>query len=93
MDSRPPAAERVLVRYDGRVQGVGFRFTVIELARRLGLSGYVRNLADGAVEVVAEGPPAHLDRLLAGIASSRLSRYIVSVHPSRGPARDFTIRY
>jgi acylphosphatase len=51
----------VLVR--GRVQGVGFRWHVREAARRLGLSGWVRNRGDGSVEVAAEGSDEQL-RLL-----------------------------
>lgn len=55
------AARRYLVR--GRVQGVGFRFFVEDVALREGLRGYVRNLPDGRVEVVAEGDPDALTRL------------------------------
>jgi acylphosphatase len=53
------------VRYivSGRVQGVGFRWFVMREATRLDLAGYVRNLPDGSVEVVAEGPPAGLASL------------------------------
>lgn len=51
------------VRVTGIVQGVGFRWFVRERARRLGLDGWVRNLPDGSVEVVAAGPDAELDRL------------------------------
>ena len=46
----------------GRVQGVGFRYFVARSARGLGLSGYVRNLPDGTVEVAASGNRASLGR-------------------------------
>jgi acylphosphatase len=48
------------VLVSGVVQGVGFRWFVRERARRLGLSGWVRNRADGTVEVVAAGDPSQL---------------------------------
>ncbi len=49
----------------GRVQGVGYRYFVARAARGLGLSGYVRNLPDGTVEVAASGDRAVLDSLVA----------------------------
>lgn len=52
---------RWLVR--GRVQGVGFRWFVWREAERLGLGGFARNLRDGTVEVVSQGPDEALDRL------------------------------
>jgi acylphosphatase len=51
------------VRIQGIVQGVGFRYSTVHQARRLGLYGYVRNLWDGTVEVVAEGPEEQLRQL------------------------------
>jgi acylphosphatase len=54
---------RAIVR--GQVQGVGFRMWAQRRARMLGLSGYVRNLADGSVEVVGEGSRETLEQLLA----------------------------
>ena len=51
------------VRISGRVQGVGFRWFVREEARRLGLSGWVANLATGQVEVRAGGESSSLERL------------------------------
>lgn len=51
------------LRVRGRVQGVGFRWWTHREAARLGLTGTVRNLADGSVEVMARGPDDALDRL------------------------------
>jgi acylphosphatase len=52
---RMTIARRFVVR--GRVQGVGFRYFTIRAARSLGVTGTVRNLADGTVEAIAEGRP------------------------------------
>jgi len=49
---------RAHVRLNGRVQGVGFRYTTADEARRRRLTGWVRNLESGAVEAVFEGPHA-----------------------------------
>lgn len=56
--------ERLTAVVRGEVQGVGFRFFVTRQANALRLRGYVRNRADGGVEVVAEGPRVSLERLL-----------------------------
>lgn len=54
-------AQRFVVT--GRVQGVGYRYFVLQEAQRLGLAGFTRNLPDGSVEVVAEGDDAALAAL------------------------------
>ncbi|HEX5438197.1 MAG TPA: acylphosphatase [Gemmatimonadaceae bacterium] len=52
------------VEVSGMVQGVGFRWFTVQAARRLGVGGWVRNRADGTVEIVASGTQADLDRFL-----------------------------
>lgn len=56
---------RLHARICGRVQGVGYRATTLDEARRLGLAGWVRNRVDGSVEVMAEGTKPKLELLLA----------------------------
>lgn len=57
-------AARITALVSGQVQGVGYRAFVRQQARDLGVAGYAENLADGRVEVVAEGHRADLDLLL-----------------------------
>jgi acylphosphatase len=79
--------QRVTVFYSGRVQGVGFRATVRYLARGYDVTGTVRNLPDGRVELVAEGAKAELAAFLEGIATSELSSYIAARPQTWGPAQ------
>jgi acylphosphatase len=60
----PRNVERLHAVVRGEVQGVGFRYFLVDSARPLGLRGWVRNLPDGAVELVAEGDRPKLERLL-----------------------------
>jgi acylphosphatase len=69
---------RVTVFYSGRVQGIGFRATVRQLACGYEVNGSVRNLPDGRVELVAEGTKNELEAFLEGIATSDLSGYIAA---------------
>ena len=69
-------ARRVL--YSGRVQGVGFRYTARRMAQQHAVTGFVRNLDDGRVELVAEGAPSEIDRLLAEILEA-MTGYIRDV--------------
>ncbi|MCH5334142.1 MAG: acylphosphatase [Agathobacter sp.] len=48
----------------GRVQGVGFRYYSVNKARQLGLTGWVRNLGDGSVEMEVQGPEEKIDELI-----------------------------
>ena len=56
---------RVYLRIEGRVQGVYFRASTVSEARRLRLTGWVRNSPDGSVEAVAEGEQAQIEELIA----------------------------
>lgn len=58
---------RLHARVEGRVQGVGFRYFVLDNAQPLGITGWVRNRWDGTVEVLAEGTRVDLDKLLGTI--------------------------
>ena len=55
------------VVYRGRVQGVGFRWTAQRIAQRFDVTGFVKNLADGSVKLVAEGSASELDGFFAAI--------------------------
>lgn len=70
----------VIVR--GRVQGVGFRFETRAQARRLGVAGWVRNLADGSVEALVEGEAAAVDALLAWMEHGAAGAAVTSLDTS-----------
>ena len=74
--STEPARPRTLEAHvSGSVQGVGFRFFVMQEARRLGLAGRVRNLPDGRVEVRARGEQGALEQLVLALRQGpRLAR-------------------
>lgn len=65
--SATPIRRHIL--FHGAVQGVGFRYTTASIARRHPVVGFVRNLPNGSVELVAEAFPSVLDQFLADIAS------------------------
>jgi len=87
--------ERVTVLYFGRVQGIGFRVTARHLACGYDVTGTVRNLPDGRVELIAEGERAEVTAFLTGIAESELSGFIAKQHetwqPAQGNLRGFAI--
>ena len=69
------AATRYTVHFSGRVQGVGFRYTAERKASGYNIAGYVQNLSDGRVKLVAEGEPAELDRYVEELAE-RMGEFI-----------------
>lgn len=83
------------VLYSGRVQGVGFRYTVNDLAAGFAVTGFVRNLPNGSVELVAEGDVDQVAALLAAVAD-RMADYIRRAQEQDQPFgeyKDFTIRH
>lgn len=80
----------------GRVQGVGMRATVADLAPDHGITGWVRNLSDGRVEIMAEGSAANLERFIASL-EQQMSGYISdiqkNVEPATGEWKYFSVRH
>lgn len=74
--------KRLLARIEGRVQGVGFRAFTSRHGQRLCLDGSVRNLPDGAVEVIAEGPNERLNELLTCVRCGPSNAVVTSVEAS-----------
>lgn len=81
----------------GLVQGVGFRYYVIQVAKEYHLKGWVRNLYDGRVEVLAEGPHDDLNRLLGDLRRGPISANVTDVDyeitNARGEFDGFYVRY
>ena len=85
------------VVYEGRVQGVGFRATTHAIATGFSVTGFVENLDDGTVRVVALGEPSEVDRFLAAIdrefAEKVRGRSISELPPDSSEPSGFAIRY
>ncbi|MDR3343196.1 MAG: acylphosphatase [Treponema sp.] len=81
----------------GRVQGVGFRYSCRNEARRIGLSGWVRNTPDGDVEVWAEGSKEKQERFRAwlrqGPPGARVDSFHYEPQHPTGTYRDFFVTY
>ena len=83
------------ILFEGEVQFVGFRYTARLLARKHGLSGWVKNLPDGRVEVEIQGPVTGLRRFLIGIKSQphiHVARYTITVIEPDPDERRFSVR-
>ena len=89
--------ERLEAIVHGRVQMVMYRDYVKRYARRLGLVGYVRNLIDSTVEIVAEGPRVSLEKLVKHMETGSFLSHVDSVdaeyYPIKGGLKSFDIRY
>jgi acylphosphatase len=77
---------RLHVLIDGRVQGVGFRYFVLEKANLLKIGGWVRNTSDGQVEVTAEGNKDSLDKLFNYLKRGPNMAYVTDIQQTWLPA-------
>ncbi len=88
--------QRKMVYFSGRVQGVGFRYTTRNIAMRYNVQGFVRNLPDGRVELVIEGPSDETDNVLEDLRR-KMSGFIHKVEavaaPATGEFEQFYIRH
>lgn len=80
---------RRIVYFSGRVQGVGFRYTTQRIATGFAVSGYVQNLSDGRVKVVAEGTSEEMVAFLADIQSTMRQNIDDSVSETAAPTGEF----
>ena len=89
-------SKRLHATVHGRVQGVGFRYFVLECANRLELTGWTRNRFNGTVEVVAEGPQEKLENLVVdlqrGSRSSNVTLVDSEISAATGEFGRFNIR-
>ena len=90
------APRRVHLRITGLVQGVSYRASTVDQARRLGVVGWVRNLPSGEVEAIAEASPDVIDRLVAwcmrGPSEAEVEGVEVKDIPSDSPLTGFEVR-
>jgi acylphosphatase len=89
IDSHEPTGRsigRIEATVRGRVQGVGFRYYLLRIASRHGLSGWVSNESDGTVRCVVEGPQDELDRIEEFLRSGPPGAIVEAVHAVRMPA-------
>jgi acylphosphatase len=87
---------RKRVNFQGYVQGVGFRYTAIMISRHFKVTGYVKNMPDGSVELVAEGDEFEIDSFIDEIKSRKtmnISSVSIQDEPDLGEFTEFTVAY
>lgn len=89
--------KRVYLLIEGRVQGVFFRTTARDVARRLGVKGWIRNRWDGKVELILEGDEDRVNKMIdwchQGPPGALVSGVEIKPQPFKGEFNSFTIRY
>jgi acylphosphatase len=85
----PGDLERRRGVFSGNVQGVGFRFTTLRVAGRHPVTGYVKNLRTGDVELVAEGRPDDLRRFLADVEQAMFGHIAEARQEAAAPTGEF----
>ncbi len=87
--------KRLVVK--GRVQGVGFRFYIIRLSENFNVAGYVRNILDDGVEIVAEGSPEQVESFITlaarGPSGSRVVEVKTYQEQPQGSYKSFGVQY
>ena len=90
------SVKRVQVTIHGDVQGVGYRYTAIEIARDLGLTGWTKNDPDGSVEIIAEGEKENLQNLITwakkGPPLARIDRIEEEWQEATGEFDEFDVK-
>lgn len=84
---------RVHLEISGLVQGVGFRWFALERARTLGVAGWVRNRADGRVEIAAEGPDERIDTFIGELRTGPRGARVSNVRLLDDPGADLPVPF
>ncbi|MDF0534271.1 acylphosphatase [Shewanella yunxiaonensis] len=87
--------KRVMITIRGKVQGVGFRYSALQKANALGVTGYVSNMDDGSVQILAQGAFPAVDQLIAwcetGPANAKVDNVFVEEDEADEIYLDFSI--
>jgi acylphosphatase len=86
---RGESLKAIFVKIFGHVQGVGFRHFTYRVAKRLNVTGYVRNAEDGTVEIHAEGEEAVLERFLDEVSRGPTMAIVTDIRVEEVPVRGY----
>lgn len=89
--------KQIIILISGNVQGVSFRYATLQIANELRLTGFVQNLIDGSVKILAEGEKENLDKLIVfaknGPKLANVREIKIKFEKATGKFTDFEIRY